>query len=421
MAIEFQFGEHSSVRLDIAPDRCIAVCRAPNTASIDVAAATKSAIESPLDFPPLRQAVVPGDHVVLALGPGVPQAADIVAAIVPTLLEAGVAPQDISLLRAPIDLESGQPDPRGRLAEPIRDTVQTITHDPAHQDELGYLAADPQGAPIYLNRHLCDADLVIPIGCLRSEATAAGSERSRVNGKANVWNDTLYPTFADRTTIEHLAPNGVPLTAGQLAHRHKQVDQIAWLLGIQATAQVVPAGGDRALQVLAGLPEAVFTKGGSISRSAWQYEVPARANLVIAAISGGKSQQTWANLAHALQSALNVVNEDGAIVLCTELETQPGPALRVLTDASDSETSQKRLRKLHSPDAPLARLLAQSLDRCTIYLLSRLPEETVSSLGLAYVASADEVARLATHHDSCILISDAQYAAPYVAEKQVGA
>ena len=421
MAIDLKFGEHSTIQLDIPADRFVAVGPAPAASSVDVALATKSAIEAPLDFPPLRQAIVPGDHVVLALGPGVPQAADVVAAIVPVLLEGGVAPEDITLLRTPVDIESGQPDPRGRLAEPIRDTVQTVTHDPAHQDELGYLAADPQGAPIYLNRHLCDADLVIPIGCLRSEATATGSERSSANGKANVWNDTLYPTFADRTTIEHLARNGVPLTAGQLAHRHKQVDQIAWLLGVQATAQVVPAGGDRALQVLAGLPEAVFTKGGSIARSAWQYEIPARGNLVIAAISGGKSQQTWANLAHALQSALNVVNEDGAIVLCTELEAQPGPALKVLADASDSETSHKRLRKLHSPDAPLARLLAQSLDRCTIYLLSHLPEETVSSLGLAYVASPDEVARLATHHDSCILISDAQYAAPYVAEKQVGA
>ncbi|HEY2761312.1 MAG TPA: lactate racemase domain-containing protein, partial [Pirellulales bacterium] len=308
MKFHLQFGEHSIIQLDIPPDRCVAVGRAPASDPVDIIAATKSAIEAPLDFPPLKQAIVPGDHVVLALGPGVPQATDIVAAVVPVLLEGGVAPQDIMLLRAPVDIESGQPDPRSRLAEPIREAVQTVTHDPAHQDELGYLAADPQGAPIYLNRHLCEADLVIPIGCLRSEST---------NGKRNVWNDTLYPTFADRTTIEHLELNGVPLTAGQLAHRHKQVDQIAWLLGIQTTAQVVPAGGDRVLQILAGLPEAVFAQGESISRSTWQYEVSTRANLVIAALSGGKSQQTWTNLAHALQSALNVVNDDGAIVLCT--------------------------------------------------------------------------------------------------------
>ena len=176
MAIDFQFGEHSSVHLDIDPERCVAIGRAPKPASVDVAAATKSAIESPLDFPPLRQAVVPGDHVVLALGPGVPQADEIVAAIVPTLLEAGVAPKTSPCFALPVEIESAQPDPGSRLPESIRDSVQSITHDPAHQDELGYLAADPQGAPIYLNRHLCDADLVIPIGCLRSEATDPHSE-----------------------------------------------------------------------------------------------------------------------------------------------------------------------------------------------------------------------------------------------------
>ena len=214
-------------------------------------AATKQALEVPLDFPPLRQAIVPGDHVVLALGPGVPQAAEIVAAVVPTLLDSGVAAEDIAVLCSPEDVDIGQDDPRRSLPEPVRKAVRLVTHDPVHQNEMGFLAADAQGEPIYLNRLLCDADLVVPIGCLRPEPMSE-TANGKSNGKSAVWNETIYPTFADRNTIEHFSPNVVNMTAGQLAHRHKKIDQVAWLLGVQTTAQVVPGGGDGVRRILAG-------------------------------------------------------------------------------------------------------------------------------------------------------------------------
>jgi nickel-dependent lactate racemase len=340
----------------------------------------------------------------------VPQAAEVVAAIVPELLSGGAAPEDITILFHPASADSVPQDPRKHLPLPLRDAVQLAVHDPAHQDALSYLAADPQGAPIYLNRLLCDADLVVPVGCLRID------DASSENGASGVWNDTLYPTFADQSTLEHFAPNGIPLTAGQMAHRRRQVDQIAWLLGIQLTAQTVPGAGGSTLQVLVGTPPTVFREGRSRCQSAWQRDVPRRASLVLAGVSGGSSLQTWVQVGRALEAALRVVKHDGAIVLCTELEEKLGPALKMLSHSGDSESTRSRLRKLRSPDAPLARQLTESLDRVTVYLLSRLSDDVVSSLGFAHVDNPQEIARLATHHDSCILLPDAQYAWPSVAE-----
>jgi hypothetical protein len=62
----------------------------------------------------------------------------------------------------------------------------------------------------------------------------------------------------------------------------------------------------------------------------------------------------------------------------------------------------------------LARLLASVLDRITVYFLSGLPEEVVSQLGMAYVATPAEVARLVARRSSCVLLNDAQYAWPVV-------
>jgi nickel-dependent lactate racemase len=410
MFSNLKYGENATLQFDLPADTLVADCAVP--VSMDDAqtiASAQKATQAPLDFPPLRQATVPGDHVVIALGPAVPQAADVVAAIVPELLSGGAAAEDITILREPASPAAAGQDPRDRLPQPLRETVQLVTHDPTHQKSLSYLAADAQGAPIYLNRLLCDADLVVPIGCVRVEHS------SNHNGAAGVWNDTLYPTFSDHTTLDHLAPNGVSLTTGQMAHRHRQVDQVAWLLGVQITAQVVPGPGDSTLQVLAGKPEAVFREGRARCQSAWRREVPRRASLVVAGISGGKSSQTWINVARALEAALRIVSEDGAIVLCTELDEKLGPALKLLAHSTDIEAAQSRLRKQRSPDALLARLLTESLDHVSVYLLSRLPEEIVSSLGFAYVDNNQEIARLATHHKSCILLPDSQYAWPTVA------
>jgi len=418
MTIHFKYGAGSSLQLELPAGALVANCCGPETAESNVLVATKAAWEAPLDFPPLRQAIVPGDHVVLALGPSVAQGAEVVAAVVPLLCEAGVECGDITVLRSMADADAGGLDPRSNLSAEYH-SVQLATHNPSDQDELEFLAADEHGDAIYLNRCLCDADLVIPVGCLRADHPARANG-TRHNGKVGLWNDTLYPTFADSKTTKRFAPNGVPLTAGQAAQRRKEVDHLAWLLGIQATIQVVPASGERALRILAGSPDAVFQTGRELCRAQWQPEISRRAKLVIAGISGGQWQQTWDNVRRALEAAIELAEDGGAIVVCTELDAQPGIALKHLAESTDPESSQARLRKDRSADAPLARLLVDAHDRATIYLLSQLDEDAVTSLGLAHVAGPDEINRLASHYDSCILLADAQFVRPTVKTERAG-
>jgi nickel-dependent lactate racemase len=294
----------------------------------------------------------------------------------------------------------------------LRSTIKLATHESGDQNQLAYLAADPRGEPIYLNRQLCEADFVIPIGYIRPDDCA------HRNGHTGIWNSNLYPTFGDRKSIDYFSPGGVSLTPGQLSHQHRQIDQVAWLLGVQVTAQVVPGAGNSAWKVLFGSPGAVFQQGWSMCRTAWQMKAPKTPSLVVAGISGGAPQQTWTNVGHALKTALSLVNDGGAIALCTELDADPGPAMRTLADSSESDAAA-RLRKLRSYDAELARLLVETQDRVTVYLLSRLPEDVVEPLGFVYVHSPTEIARLAAHHDSCMLLPDAQFGRPPVTDQNV--
>ena len=55
--------------------------------------------DTPLEYPPLAKCTTPGDRVVIALGAEVPQVAQVTAAIVQTLVSAGIDPDGITILR----------------------------------------------------------------------------------------------------------------------------------------------------------------------------------------------------------------------------------------------------------------------------------------------------------------------------------
>jgi hypothetical protein len=85
----FPFGVKSEFAL---PDALPLIeCGAPHGRPLsDPVAAVRQALAKPLGFPPLRDSVVPGDRVVLALGENVPLPAALVAGAVLELIEAGI-------------------------------------------------------------------------------------------------------------------------------------------------------------------------------------------------------------------------------------------------------------------------------------------------------------------------------------------
>ncbi|MEX2142893.1 MAG: lactate racemase domain-containing protein [Pirellulales bacterium] len=403
----------------------------PAEAIEDSRAATVAALAEPIDFPPLQMAVVTGDKVVLALEPNVPQAAAIIASVVEAVVQGGVSPSDITILRAEDDPQSAAQDPRAELSEASRQQVQLATHHPASRQDLSYLAADEHDHPIYMSRLLFDADVVVPIGCVRLDGPL---------GYGGV-HATLYPTFADQAAQERcraaatdgrdggdghkaLAPRPTRRSTGRrerTAAQNAEVTQdeaehVAWLLGVVFTVQVVPGPTENVLHVLAGQLEAVLRRGRQLCQEAWSFDVPQRANLVVAAIDGDAPQQTWDNVGRAVAAAQRIVSDNGVIAVCTELAEAPGPGVRTAAAAENLEQAQRRLQKQKPSDTPVAEQWAQALSRARVYLLSRLEEEQVEQLGAAYVTSADEIGRLIERTDSCVLLGSAQYVLPTAVE-----
>ena len=397
-----RYGADSSVRLEVSDGVRLAECGTPRAVPLeDPAAATAEALADPLEYPPLAKSTTPADQVLVALHDGVPRGGEITAAVVRCLVEAGVAPDGVSVLRTAEDVRGGVGDPRRWLPKNVRERITLITHDPDDRTRLAYLAATEQGEPILLPRAVTDADLVLPIGCFRSGA-AAGYHG--VHG-------AVFPTFSDRRTLTRFRSAESSDPRGRRKKRlRKEVDEVGWLLGVTCTVQVVPGGGDRVLHVLAGQIGAVRRRGWELYQRAWRSAVPHRASLVVAAIEGGTAEQTWGNVGCALAAAGALVEDGGSIAVCSELASRPGPALKRLAAARTRGEAFAEIRRQPSDDALPAAQLAAAQDRARVYLLSRLDEPVVESLEIAPITRADELVRLVRRHESCILLANAPHA-----------
>src|SRR5690242_21683901 len=132
MRLAIDFG-HSHLDLEVRDAELMPVRHQPEMPPLaDPAKAVAEALEKPADFPALRRALTPDDHVAIVADPGLPRLGDIVPAVLEHIALAQVAPAAITLLSPPAD---EMPPWRDFLPERFRD-VQVQTHDPADRKRL---------------------------------------------------------------------------------------------------------------------------------------------------------------------------------------------------------------------------------------------------------------------------------------------
>ena len=155
--------------------------------------AVKHAVSEPIDFPPLSQIVLSDDTVVIPLQPGLPCVADLVAGAVDGLMDAGVPPELIRILKAPHDTVS----PRQLLSSldsAIAGRLTVTEHNPEIREQLSFLGASKQDHAIYINREIGDAGFVLPIG---------------FQGVSTEIYSGWFPTFSDKETQTRFPQNDV--------------------------------------------------------------------------------------------------------------------------------------------------------------------------------------------------------------------
>lgn len=389
-----------STRIELPPEVRVPLVR-PGSAEpardvawsiADSAAAAQRALETPLNFPSLKESVVPGDKLAIALDEAVPDAVNVVRGAIAAAQAAGIEAASISVVCSDEDFCK-------LLRDELGEGIQVVIHDPDDEQQLALVCLNEKNERLLVNRSIFEADVVLPIGCARL-ATASG---------CSVF-ECLFPRLSDSETISRLRTPSQRSTPGRIARSKHRSDEAGWLIGAILVMQVVPGIDGGVAEIVAGTPETVAERCQQACEALWSYEVPQQASLVIANVTGGPLEQTWENIGRSLAAIETLVEDGGAIAICSDLADDPGHALGQLIDSDDYFAVENNVRNDHSPDSWPAWHLARALQRGPVYFLSRLEDETVEELGLAPIADVEELNRLASHQSSCIVLEDSQHA-----------
>ncbi|WP_345688594.1 lactate racemase domain-containing protein [Novipirellula caenicola] len=375
----------------------------------DVANATRNALRAPTDFPPLTAAIAPGDQIALAVDPNVPDLCNVIRGVLLELEQADAETIDIVLWDETSD------EIQKQLESEFETIAHVIRHDSQKRDLLRYLGADVDADPIYLNRFLADADLVLPILAARPGDAVGDNELSGV-----------YPMLADSNTrMRHQKSLLQPATKKKTSNE----SHVGWMLGVQVMVAVAVNPDGDVGGVFAGTPEA--TRRWFERPRHNDDDFPPSASLVIATLEGTKQQNSWANLARAVTAAATHTEPGGTIVLWSQIDDSPSDRL-VLRLSSDRELDELEHDDPQDSAEELGdqSLLGKSEDGFTIWddsiaiadaidrvrseyrvlLHSKLGTEVAESLGLGAIESLDALQHLSKSFDSCGILRAAQYA-----------
>ncbi|MFM7072203.1 MAG: lactate racemase domain-containing protein [Planctomycetota bacterium] len=390
MAEQLIYGDGRSLRLAWRHPIDVLWCAAPRIAPVaDARAAARRAVEAPVDYPPLSALLTPEDRVAIAVEPGVPEAASIVQGVVESLLASGTQRGQIAVVRA--------------AAESLGCGVREVQHRADDPDSLAYLAATDDAYPIYLNRVLYDADVVVPIGLRRPNHSygylgAPGG---------------IYPLFADAAAQFRLLATGPADWRRHGRTRRWEADRVAWQLGVQFRIEAVPAAHGRLAQVIGGHTDSVTRIARRAMLDAWAQRLSQPVGFAVAAIEQPSSALRWGDIQRAFYAASRMVADEGVIVVCSNVDSPP-PSVRRPANAVEAGAATKSRRSTAVGRGqeidPVREMLAELGESRRLYLLSDLPRDVVEELGCVPVETADEIALLARPFDTGLVIANAEYA-----------
>ncbi len=362
----------------------------------DVPGQTFAALHTPVDFPPIEAAIVPGDRVALAVDPNVPGIVEVIQGTIKALGQTEASDIDIVLGDEASD-ETVQ-----AIQDEVGEETRVVRHQSTDRSWLRYVGADESADPVYLNRLLVDADFVVPIVSGRPLDTYAQHDLTGV-----------YPPFADSATRIRHRQQTVSSSRKSKASA-ANVTEPSWLLGVQIMLSVTASDDGRPGQIIAGTPDAVRKQLTPSRRLPDEFPPPAP--LVIAAMDGDGQQQSWSNAARAFAAASRYAEAGGTILLWSAIADPPSGRLLSLAD-NVKLAEEEAVEVTADGDFPcwdeptgLAHTIARIAEEYRLLIHSRLDDETIESMGLASISSNEELARLSQSFDTCGVVRAAQFA-----------
>ena len=367
----------------------------------DPARALRQALEHPHQFPPLRRAILPDDLIAVVVDERLPRAGELLVALLEYVVDAGVAPDAITLISAPGSAQAWIDD----LPDALQD-VRAEVHDPTDRKRLSYVASTRKGRRIYLNRTLMDAGQTIFLGGCRYDPLLGHADAASLLFPALGAADAVID--ADRHFSAEV-PGNKPWPMRQ------EADEVAWLIGVPFLVHAI-AGTDAGVShVVAGTIEET-AECRRLLDLRWRIAFAQPVQTAVVTVGGDPARQDFEDIARAALSAARVVEPGGRVVVLSRANPKLGDGAMLLRDTDNPAVAERRIQERHPADRIAARMWLEAARRASLYLFSELPEETVEEMFATPLQKAAQAQRLIDAASSCLFIEEANKALATFAE-----
>ena len=328
-----------------------------------------AALDCPLDAVPFRETIYPGDKVAIYLGKAVPRPDVLAGGLVTLLQQHGVLLDDIAIVcESEASLGLANPLASAEGEQPV--AVRQVIHRSEDTHEMAMVGVSRDDHPIYLNRWIAEADVVIPIVSL-----AADPHRTLAN--------SLYPSLSSDETRERLRAQ--PNQAWEEALEAESLVCPFLMIG------VIPLPGDLQGEVVAGLRDSL--QGYAEQRLAATWTMPTQAfPLVVATVESATPANFWSQLKQGLQNAARLAEEQAPIVMVVDSTESVVPVSPPDPDAQDPPQKTKGVKSKDRRE--LITLVEELTNHRPVFLAGALGETETENLGFGHIASPEELTRL---------------------------
>ncbi len=397
--VKLNYGYTGEFHCEIPTERLIWQHQAPAPLE-NVALKTQQVLNSPLELPPLDLAVVPGDKITIVVDHQTPAVDEIINSLWSYFTDCGIEAGDVTILQSQSTPSEFVPKLKDAVATELQEEALWVIHDPKSQDTLGYLGTSAGGERVYLSKYLLEADFILPIELVGYDPLIgyAGGGSS------------IYPGFSSQEAIlKSRGQSHRELTPAESRPLRQLIDEVGWMLGLQYSLQVIPSAGAGVSEIIFGSSEAAFRKGKSLLDQYWKLEPEYKSEVVVIAVESGPAGHAWNQLGRVLETARNLVTQDGRIVLLTQIDAEFDAGMRILSSCHEPLDAIKPLRDSQPNDLVTATQMALASDWALICLLSKASSDEIEDLFIIPVEDEAEVQRLLQTDETVAIIASAQH------------
>ncbi|MBS4021252.1 MAG: nickel-dependent lactate racemase [Dethiobacter sp.] len=340
----------------------------------------REAIRRPIDSPPLRDIVKPGESVCLLVNDPtrVARSEVFLPVLIEEMKEAGVKEEDMFIVFTTGTHRTLDDDEMASLVgSDIAARIPMFNHDCYNDDELVSVGTTSRGTPVQVNKKVLAADRRILTGSIVHHFFAGfgGGRKALIPGVAG------YETIKINHSLLLDDRSKIGVTIGNPAYE----DQVeaALMVGGDFLLNVVLNEKKEFLGVYAGDMVTAHLKACEFVEKVYGCKIDALADVAIASSGGYPKDINIYQAQKTLENAVNAVKVGGSVILLAECPEGTGsqvyekwarqyPCFEDLTDA---------LRKDFHIGGHKAYVVARALQRARVYLVSSLSPDVVRALG----------------------------------------